>query len=177
MYRIKSDKRAQRSVERITRSLTECLDRKSLNEIGIVEIAKGAGVSRATFYRSFDTPLDVLDYLCESIAQEFETSSRNSTPMSEEDYAAYSIRFLIDHADKLKAIFRSGRMDLLEKAIRPRVEPMLPPAVMEFTETERDYLKYYFAAALRAILFVWYQHGCKETASELMEIFNKRRSI
>ena len=176
MYRIKNDKRTKRSVERITQSLTECLDRKPLAEIGVTEIAQAASVSRATFYRIFDSPLDVLDCLCETIAQELEESINKIIADKEADHTLHSIRFLIYHADSLKAIFRSGRMDLLEKAIRQRAELFLAPTQMTLSETEIDYIKYSIAAILMAILYVWYQHGCKETASELAKIFNRIRN-
>jgi len=176
MYRIKNDKRTKRSIDRITQSLTECLDKKDLADISVAEIAEGAGVSRATFYRIFDTPFDVLDCLCETIAQELEKSTERAISSGEDDYTAHTIHFLIDHADKLKAIFRSEKMYLLEKAIRPRIEPMIPPSMADLTKSEKDYAKYSIAAILKAILYVWYEHGCKETASEMIKIFNKIRN-
>jgi len=176
MYRVKNDKRTLRSIERITQSLTECLDKKDLADISVIDISSAAGVSRATFYRIFDSPFDVLDYLCESLAQELEESAKHVNLSNEEEYTAYAIHFLIDHADNLKAIFRSEKMYLLEKAIRPRLEPMIPPSVINLTEQERDYFIYSIAAILKAVLFVWYQHGCRETANELTRIFIKMRN-
>lgn len=176
MYRIKNDKRTKRSIELITRGLTECLDKKPLAEIGVAEIAQTAGISRATFYRIFDSPLDVLDCLCETIAQELEEFMSRIATQKDADYTLHAILFLINHADSLKAIFRSGRMDLLEKTIRPRAELFVSPAKRILSETEMDYIKYSIAAIIKAILYVWYQHGCRETASELAKIFNRIRN-
>ena len=175
MYRIKNDKRTKRSIERITQGLTECLNKKKLTEIGVTEIAEVAGVSRATFYRIFDTPSDVLDCLCETIVQELENSVSQTKLSEEEDYVLHYLRFLINHADSLKAIFRAGRMDLLEKAIRTRTDWMLPALATDLSETEIDYVRCSFTAILMAILYVWYQHGCRETAAELAGILKKVR--
>ncbi|MBO6169690.1 MAG: TetR/AcrR family transcriptional regulator [Bacteroidales bacterium] len=177
MYRIKNDKRTKRSVERITKSLTECLDKKPLAEIGVAEIAKGAGVSRATFYRIFDSPLDVLDYLCKTLTQELEVSMSQLMAEKDADYTLHAISFLINHAESHKAIFRSGRMDLLENSVRPRIELILPPSEKLLSETEMDYVKYSVAAILMAVLYVWYQHGCKESESELASVYNKISNV
>jgi len=178
MYRIKKDKRTQRSVEKITQSLTECLNKKMLADVSIAEIADGAGVSRATFYRIFDTPTDVLACLCEIIARELEDSLQQIARDPESDHVLHAIRFLINHADSLKAIFRSGRMDLLEAAIRPRVGTIFPEYLehIKLNESERDYVKYSIAAVLMSILYVWHEHGCKETATELAKIYKTMRN-
>jgi len=176
MYRIKNDKRTSQSVEKITNSLKECLGKKHLNEINVKEISESASVSRATFYRIFDTPLDVLECLCETIAQDLEESLRHVFADQKLDHAQYTIQFLVNHSDDLKAIFRSGRMDLLVKAIRPRINWILPKSTEDLSEAEKDYIKYPLAANLISILYVWYKHGCKETVSELTRIFRKTRT-
>jgi len=176
MYHIKNDKRIERSVERITQSLTACLGEKQLSEISVAEIAQRAGVSRATFYRIFDTPVDVLEYLCKEMAVELDTSLRLLALKQNPDYGYHVISFLINHADSLKAIFRAGRLDLLEKSIRPESEWIANDSIAALTDAERDYMKYSIAAILMSILYVWYEHGCKETAYELTRIFKKLRN-
>lgn len=75
------------------------------------------------------------------------------------------------------SIFRSGRMELLENSVRPRIELILPLSEIFLSETEMDYVKYSIAAILMAVLYVWYQHGCKETASELASIYNRISNV
>ena len=62
MYHINNDKRQIASAQKIVDGLTQCLSAKMMSEISVSDIATASGVSRSSFYRSFDTPMDVLAY-------------------------------------------------------------------------------------------------------------------
>lgn len=52
----KNDKRSTASARELVRGLMECLKEKPMNAITVSDIHRATGVSRATFYRLFDTP-------------------------------------------------------------------------------------------------------------------------
>lgn len=62
MYHIHSDKRVNQSVESIGKALHQLIAATPYRQISVTALAKEAGVSKATFYRSFDTIDDVLRY-------------------------------------------------------------------------------------------------------------------
>ena len=62
MYRISADPRAVASAKKVIDGLENCLERKKLSDISVSEVCRLSGVGRATFYRLFDTPIDVLQY-------------------------------------------------------------------------------------------------------------------
>lgn len=62
MYHIKSDRRSQATAAEIVRGMQECLKTTPLKSITVMDIHRVTGISRATFYRLFDTPEDVLIY-------------------------------------------------------------------------------------------------------------------
>lgn len=64
MYHIPNDRRAIKSAGRIYEALIASLEHCSITEIPISELERN-GISRATFYRLFDTLSDVLEWKCE----------------------------------------------------------------------------------------------------------------
>ena len=69
MYHIKSDKRSQASAVQIVRGLQECLKNTPLKAVTVSDIHRITGISRATFYRLFDTPEDVLVYQLDQMTE------------------------------------------------------------------------------------------------------------
>ena len=67
MYRIKNDKRSLNSIKLVSDGLVKCLETKEFDNISISDIQKTTYVSRATFYRYFDSTLDVLVYNIDKI--------------------------------------------------------------------------------------------------------------
>lgn len=52
---------SQQSKEFLTEALLRLMEKKSFQDITVTEIAHTAGVSRLTFYRNFDSKLDILE--------------------------------------------------------------------------------------------------------------------
>lgn len=173
MYRIKQDNRIARSVEKITGGLMQILQGKSIAQVSVAEIALAAGVSRATFYRLFDTPMDVLVYICDRLAESLSRIQRESGLASREEISLRVLEFLIGHYNEIHAIFRSRRPDILQHAIEPYTLPLAPNADERFSEREEDYLRYTIAAVLVGILYVWDKHGRNENAAELYAMYRK----
>ena len=80
MYHIANDLRAKKSAELICQGLEECLKEMPLNKIHIVNIYKKCFVSRATFYRLFDTIEDVFAYECDLIREDTMKAVKTAKP-------------------------------------------------------------------------------------------------
>ncbi len=65
MYHIKEDKRSKQSAKFIFEAFQALLQEKPYKDIKITEVIERAQVSRATFYRNYDTLEDILRYECE----------------------------------------------------------------------------------------------------------------
>lgn len=109
MYHIKSDRRSQRSAETIVRGLEECLKAKPLSSITVSDIHHATGISRATFYRLFDTPEDVLQYRFDTITGNLE----QLFPTDPGDLMETLLRAGSTQHDLIRAVIESGRLDLL----------------------------------------------------------------
>ena len=65
MYHIKKDKRTKKSAELIFNSFSLLLSEKKYEDIKVTEVIEKAQVSRATFYRNYDSLEDILRYECD----------------------------------------------------------------------------------------------------------------
>jgi AcrR family transcriptional regulator len=65
LYHIKNDKRSRQSAKLIFSAFNSLLSEKKYTDIKITEVIERAQVSRATFYRNYDTLEDILKYECD----------------------------------------------------------------------------------------------------------------
>lgn len=61
MYHIPNDFRSKKSAIKIYQSLRHILFNKKIEDVTISDIKNECGISRSTFYRLFDNPIDVLE--------------------------------------------------------------------------------------------------------------------
>lgn len=177
MYRVKNDKRVMKSVESICEGLRTCLKDKSFNAISVNELASAAGVSRATFYRIFDAPTDILAYLCDELIAEvvrFLVSSNNYSPSQ---IRSGSLKIWLDNADLLSAIYSSGKSDILKDSLQKYLNSGFFMAMGVITDEEMDYLQETLSSILDAVMLVWLRHNKKESAEEILALYSKIASI
>jgi len=176
MYHIKSDQRSQASAAVIVRGLQECLKTTPLKSITVTDIHRVTGISRATFYRLFDTPEDVLiyqlDQMTEASADIYLTQQGLSSAQLLEKTMALGLR----NHDFLKALVVNGRHDLLfsytERNFRKldhhkRIFPE------DMTKEERDYVIAHMSMSMVASLITWARNGQRETVQDIMR-YQKR---
>lgn len=171
MYHIKSDKRSQASAAEIAQGLEVCLQSKPLQSITVSDIHRVTGISRATFYRLFDTPEDVLHYQFSQIAAAMVQQVEGNWTESPDKLLEAAIAMGMQNNDFLKAVVANGRFDLLyqytEQNFRLLDEKRsILPKNME--PIEREYLLSQLAMSMVAILITWSRNGRKETPAEVV---------
>lgn len=172
MYRIANDARVQESADRILSGLERCLEAKPLHDVTVSAIAAAAGVSRATFYRLFDTTADVLQYYSDRTIKSACKSFVLSDGQSVKDSVLASFRALMKHPLLLDAIFTTSRLDIIyrsyldhELALKGRIAQIVP-----LDRIQMDYLIYMTNALLAAALQVWYRHGKQESCEDIYRL-------
>lgn len=175
MYRIKNDKRSQKSARMIADGLIACLaSRRKMNEISVSDISAAAKVSRATFYRIFDTPVDVLSFICNEFAEHFQQKIESLKSASHNDVSLAFLTFWMNNEDIISAIMRSGRHDIMQEAFQDKCISFLPDwANGRFSEAESAYVNASSIAVLSSILIVWSKYGKKETPEQLLDLFRR----
>lgn len=173
MYRVSKDKRVTESAQRIVTGLRKCLNQKSFNEISVSDISREAAVSRATFYRLFDTPTDILEYSCDNFAESIVNEYKNSNFDSHTDAFRFILEHWMAHSDIIEAIAKSGRIGLLMHAMENHMREITPENPGIFTPEEQDYVKAALFAQMGAMLMVWARHGKKESPDMIMRLYRK----
>ena len=176
MYHIKSDRRSQASAAEIVRGLQECLKTAPLKAITVSDIHRVTGISRATFYRLFDTPEDVLiyqlDQMTEQSADIYQTRQGESASRLLEKTMALGLQ----NHDFLKELVVNGRHDLLfaytEKNFR-KLDHQKRIFPEDMTKEERDYVIAHMSMSMLAGLITWARNGQKETVRDIMR-YQKR---
>lgn len=180
MYHIKTDKRSQTSASEIVRGLQECLKTTPLKAITVSDIHRATGISRATFYRLFDTPEDVLVYqldeMTEDAAKAYEARKDLPTAQLLEETIALGLR----NHEFLRALVENGRYDLLfqytEKSFR-RLDDQRKIFPVDMEKAERDYVIAHLSMAMVASQITWARNGQQETAKDLIRYLKRYTQI
>jgi len=177
MYRIKADKRIEKSVASICDGLYQCLKEKSFNSITVGEITDAAGVSRATFYRIFDSPTDVLSYLSDQLIADVIKFMVSSNNMTSSQIRSHSLQMWLDKAELLSAIYNSNKPTILTDSLQKYLKSSFFTGMGVISEDEMDYLQETLSTILDAVMRVWLRHNKKESAEEILALYSKIASI
>ncbi|MBQ1215473.1 MAG: TetR/AcrR family transcriptional regulator [Firmicutes bacterium] len=180
MYHIKSDRRSQTSAGEFVRGLQECLQTIPLKNITVSDIHRVTGISRATFYRLFDTPEDVLiyqlDQMMKDTANVYDNCSSQSTAQLMEETIAMGLQ---NHVF-LQALIQNGRHDLLyrytEENFR-KLDSIRPIFPENMDPTEREYVIAHLSMGMVATQVTWAKNGCRETPKDLVRYLKRYADV
>lgn len=168
MYHIANDKRAKRSADLIFDGLVDCLQEKTFENISVSDIYQRTKVSRATFYRLFDSIPDVIQYQADVFFEEQIGHQENSS-----DFILTYIEELVQQNNLMKAILSSHRFDILYQAhnnyyTRERTAQQLEHP--DLTQRQQDYLVATMGAILPSYIKIWFENGQQESPKELVQV-------
>ena len=176
MYHIKSDRRSQASAAQIVLGLQECLKTTPLKSITVTDIHRVTGISRATFYRLFDNPEDVLLYQLDLMTAASADIYLTQQDMSSGQLLEKTMELGLQNHDFLKALVENGRHDLLfsytERNFRKldRYKEFFPE---DMTMEERNYVIAHLSMSMVANLITWARNGQRETVKDIVR-YQKR---
>ena len=180
MYHIKPDKRSLASAAQIARGLQECLKTTPLKAVTVSDIHRATGISRATFYRLFDTPEDVLIYQLDQMTGGIEENYRTSGNLTSAQLMEQTITLGLQNYEFLKALVENGRHDLLfqytEKNFRnlDKIKSIFPE---DMDRREREYIIAHLSMNLVASQITWAKHGQQESAGDLLRYLKRYSQI
>lgn len=176
MYHIKTDKRSQASAEVIVQGFLECLQTTPLRSITVSDIHRVTGISRATIYRLFDTPEDILHYHLDHLKEKSMDQLLSSDGITAHDSLIFAVEMGMQHYDLLKALVDSGRFDLLylytEQSFRS-TNPALEFLPADANPAEQEYILNQFSMAMVGSMITWARNGRKETAPEVAQYLRR----
>lgn len=171
MYHIAHDVRAKKSADLLVDATIALANQKPFNTISISELQRLSSVSRSTFYRLFDTPVDVLDYACEQMAVEIEEAMSQAPTIDLHHRILLFIELCMQRLDLLQALAASQQTGLLRVAHHRHMATMMASMNIEHSVQTNtiDYINNIMADILPSAMFVWLAHGRKEDAKTVYQ--------
>lgn len=150
MYHIANDLRAKKSAELICQGLEDCLKEKPLNKIRVIDIYNKCYVSRATFYRLFDSINDVLAYECDIIREDALKAKEAMKFKNKNEEVLFSINRWLKHEELIKAIIDNKLIGILYESHIRNYEK-IKKLYSLYYEDEKQFI--YFVTILVSLVF------------------------
>ena len=162
--------------DQMVSALISALERKTLEQITVKEIAEAVGVSRQTFYYYFHDIYDIVEWVFESassmILAEF------STIDSWQIGYVIIMQWVQNHRLLVLNCYRSVRKDYIENFMNRVLFEYIHHVVeeqskgMQVTEEQKKFIAKFFTLAINAISLEWIGNGMKEDPDNMAEQVN-----
>ena len=163
MYHIKADKRTEASAKLITEAIQALMTEQPFDRITITDIQRRSGVSRSTFYRSFDRIEDVLELLCD---QGFRAAFARGGNVPEAVF-----RYWFENSAVLETLVQIHRTDILYSSLRRTAEDHPLFQAVKDDDAQYDYFVSIVTSGMVGILTTWVEHGKTESGDEVLQRF------
>ena len=171
MYHIANDPRARKSAELIAQSVLALSKNKPADRLSVAAIQRASSVSRSTFYRLFDTPVDVLLWQVDKLFDDF---VRDLPFQGTRKSILFSFfQTIMEHAELFAALEKCSRLNALAQNHRRYFKDMgsLIGIPSEQEAAGQEYLIDIMSYLLPVAISTWIHRGQKDTPEEVYHYF------
>ena len=171
MYHISNDIRSKKSAELIWQGMEKCLLEKNLDKVRITDIYQKSYVSRATFYRLFDSIQDVIAYECDCIYLQLAENIQAAHFRSRQEIFLFLIEEWLKQEVLIKTLVENNMISIIYDT-HMKNHSLLKQLFLEdisLSDRESDYLVSILANIIPAAVNTWYLHGQTETPKEIYQ--------
>lgn len=141
---------------------------KEDKDISISELCAKAGVSRMSFYRSFDTKKEILDYAIKTDLLKIYQSASFMDLSIRGPILLQEFQYVYEHAAFLELLQRRGYLDLLYNAW----DYFAKRFCAEKDPTANPYEYAFYAGASINVIIRWIEGGLKESPEQMAQYFD-----
>lgn len=170
---MKDNQRIAITKRMLQEGLVRLLKSKPLDKIKVVELCEESGINRATFYRHYALPRDVLDEMHRNTLEEIEALIRRErSEMNLRKELEIICRYCCEHSERLKILFANRTDEGFTQLLNDLYQEHLP----EFQKVQQEYhidpadlklASYYYAGGFFIILRQWLTENIEKTPSEI----------
>ena len=173
MYHIANDPRIQKTAALIAKSVLALSQSTPADRISIASIQRTSSVSRSTFYRLFDTPVDVLIWQVDRLFDDF--ARQVPQKKSQKDILFSFFCSIMKHAELLVALEKCNRLDALAQCHRRYFQLMgsVFSIPTDPTDGGQEYLIDIMSYLLPVTISTWIHRGQSDTPEEVYRYFWK----
>jgi len=175
----KPDRRIRQTRNRLGGALIELIQEKPIDQVTVQQVLDRAGVGRSTFYLHFR---DKDDLFFSELEQALEMWSTSLSRKQEKSHRVAPVMEVFAHIAQTKKLYRalvdSGRIDafydLAQEYFARGIEQRLKASTRTGSRAERKLRarSHALAGSLLSLLKWWLDHGAKESAQEMDELFH-----
>ena len=170
MYTKHTNPVALQSQQMISNALLRLMEREPFQSITITKICQEADIARKTFYRSFETKEDIIDYQLDQLYLDFEREMLIADhSKSLENFFAFKKK----HSSYLILLQRHKLFPLHHQKFSAFMEKMTP--IWSDDPVEQDYRRAYAIAGVTAIAARWIMRDFAESVEEITAITLRAR--
>ena len=151
-------------------ALVDLMEKKTLEEISITELTKKAGVSRMSYYRSFDSKQHILEEHLQTIVRRFRIEGEKRGYLGKEhgyEQLLYAYRFFRHHSRYALCLHNANLSSILLDGLNKYMDMYMLPPDADFA---RRFKTYAYAGALYNLYIQWLMDGMRESEEKMAEI-------
>ena len=154
----------------LAHALMDLMEKKPLEEISITELTKRAGVSRMSYYRSFDSKQHILEEYLQTIIRRFRGEGEREGYLGKRhiyNQLVYCFRFFRHYSRFALCLHNANLSSILLDGLNGYMKTYLLPKNADFTKRYRAYA---CAGTLYNLYIQWLMDGMKQSEETMAEI-------
>lgn len=170
---MKDDQRIALTKRLLREGLLRLLSKMDLNKISVTQLCKESGINRATFYRHYEQPRDILnDLKCDIFQEVAALAEKNAAKGDIKKWLESTCCYFYEHSDMLKILFRYRTDDEFVMFLNERFNEEYPDLMSKgyFTNVDCDTMRlgaFYYAGGIYYILRQWLTEPINKTPQEV----------
>ena len=179
MYHIKKDSRSRKTAEALGKAMLQCLQEKPLSEVSVSDLYRRTGIARSTFYRLFDTPEDVLQYLCAQYVEEMSRYFEGKTFSNVQELSVASIEISLKNDELLEVLVKNHQLELLTRMYAANFQHIISrvSVLQGLSEDSSEYILDLLYMTMSTIQTTWIKRGRKESPEQLFTYLKEYRNV
>lgn len=153
--------------QQLVTALLDLLNHQPISEISVRLLCKQAGVSRASYYRHFQSKEEILERHAQALIQEWTVQVEADPACKPWNVFESFFAHLKKHQHFYEVLHRTGRDTVLRTAIRQKIGWNSQLA------NEDAYRKAFFADGISGWVAEWIERGMQESPTELNDLLNR----
>lgn len=157
-------------------ALLSLLEKKHIREVSVTELCAAAGINRATFYKHYGTPNDILSevsrrYTAEMLHFQENAQDKNILQLIEENCS-----FMYENRRIIRLLVKNGmEREMAVKVLMRLFEGAVSPPLMDmsrFDEDERRLTITYIASGCYSLLEKWIMEDIDKTPHQIAQLLH-----
>lgn len=176
---MKDDQRVVITKKLLREGLLRLLKNKDFGSISVTDLCLESGINRATFYRHYQHPRDIIDEIRYDMSGDMKACALiDEANVNLQEWLEYMCRYFYERADLLNILFRCRTdeefVSLINELYYERVENLQKAGIgAEFDEDEFRLAMYYCSGGIYYVLRQWITEPMDKTPQEVARVIYK----